>query len=147
MTPLLTRTMLVSLIALLGCTTTIEKHGGFPVFSEIKPAHGFSYHLDAKAPAPVKDLLFIAVNHWNDALGQPLLNVTTSASKADVKIIYSQTETVMPSPAHAELLGCMKGFGLADCKIVLKGPKKIATADDMKRLAHLFTQGPLDPKM
>jgi hypothetical protein len=139
--------LLGSAFLVAGCTTTIEEKAGFPVYKEIQPSRGYSYFLDSEAPHQISGLLLIAVNHWNQALGAQILKVTKSQKRADVSIHYKTTDGVQENPAHTELLGCMKGYGLAHCRINLEAPKSLDSGESMKPLAHLFTQGPLDQQM
>jgi hypothetical protein len=143
----LSRVLVVSGL-LAGCTLSRGSHQGVELYGTVQPKARYSYAFPDQAPAELVRLLDLSLAHWNASLGAPRLFRARDFASADVKILYTVVETTGAHPAHTELLGCM-GFyrDFTDCRIQLKIPKTLDTAEAMAPFAHLFNQGPLDAKL
>lgn len=141
--------IIASLLAFLGgCTARTSVESGFSVYREVQPRPNYSYAFPDDAPEDLRGLLGLSLTYWNQALGGSDLRMARDYAAADVKVVYRSVPRVMANPAHLEMLGCMDGYRhLADCTIKLEIPRKLDSAEEMAKVAHLFRQGPLDAKL
>lgn len=128
----------------LGCTAKEKNLGGFQIYSDIQYKSHLTFAFERLQPR-LSALLDIALGGWNNALGAHHLRSSSDLNRADVIIRHESTSEVEYNPAHVDLLGCFNGYkNWSDCRINLRIPEKIESLSEMKKVAHLFRQGPLD---
>ncbi len=118
------------------------------IYADVAPSDGNSYAFADSAEPRLRQLLAMAIDHWNQALGSNKLRLAATYAGADVKILNTAVSNVPDNPGQTELLGCMTAFKkVADCTVKLAVPTTLDTPEAFAKVAHLFKQGPLDEKL